>query len=101
MAQPVIASLGAGPSSVVSSSARVAGRQRAPVRVSGELKGVVGVDLLLNDLLDDVAQYASTTADSYAFVADSQGRVLVHPNLPAPTDWAGPPIFLHVDELER
>ena len=35
MAQPVIASLGAGPSSVVSSSARVAGRQRAPVRVSG------------------------------------------------------------------
>ena len=35
MAQPVIVSLGAGPSSVVSSSARVAGRQRAPVRVSG------------------------------------------------------------------
>ena len=35
MAQPVIASLGSGPSSVVSSSARVAGRQRAPVRVSG------------------------------------------------------------------
>ena len=35
MAQPVIASLGAGPSSVVSSSARVASRQRAPVRVSG------------------------------------------------------------------
>ena len=35
MAQPVIASLGSGPCSVVSSSARVAGRQRAPVRVSG------------------------------------------------------------------
>ena len=35
MAHPAIASLGAGPSSVVSSSARVARRQRAPVRVSG------------------------------------------------------------------
>ena len=35
MAHPAIASLGAGPSSVVSSSARVASRQRAPIRVSG------------------------------------------------------------------
>ena len=35
MAHPAIASLGAGASSVVSSSARVARRQRAPVRVSG------------------------------------------------------------------
>ena len=35
MAHPAIASLGAGPSSVISSSARVASRQRAPIRVSG------------------------------------------------------------------
>lgn len=71
------------------------------MRVNKELKGVVGVDLLLTDLLDDVSRYTSTTADSYAFVADSQGRVLAHPNMPAPSDWQGPPIFLHVDELEK
>ena len=69
--------------------------------MAGELKGVVGVDLLLSDLLDDISPYAYSTADSYAFVADSQGRVLAHPNQPAPAHWTSAPIFLHVDELEQ
>ena len=75
--------------------------QAAPVRVGGVLKGVMGVDLTLTDLLESISQYTSTIDNSYAFVADAQGRVLLHPNLPEPQHWLSDPVFLHVDELER
>ena len=71
------------------------------MRVKGQLKGIVGVDLLLTDIFDEVFRYTATTANSYAFVVNAQGRVLLHPNLPASEDWRSAPVILHIDELER
>ena len=65
------------------------------------LKGVIGADVTLGDILDGVGEYSSTNSDSYVFVTDSQLRVLLHPNLPAPENYSDEPISVYIDELER
>ncbi len=37
---------------------------------------------------------------SYAFIIDSTGRTLMHPNLPLPDSVSSPPVFMDISLLE-
>jgi hypothetical protein len=37
---------------------------------------------------------------SYAFIIDSTGRTLMHPNLPLPDAVSSPPVFMDIGNLE-
>ena len=70
-----------------------------PFYSGGHLKGVVGVDMSLRDLLADVSFFGRTDS-SYAFIMDSTGRLLMHPLLPSPQSVSEDPIFLYASAVE-
>ena len=65
----------------------------------GVVKGVVGVDLTLDDVLADVV-YFNDGGDSYAFLVDRDGMTLSHPGLPLPSDVESDPVLIHITLLE-
>ncbi|KAI0210266.1 VWFA and cache domain-containing protein 1 [Lamellibrachia satsuma] len=71
-----------------------------PVYHNGELKGVVGIDRAVSDLLSDVT-YFNKGELNYAFVIDGQARVLTHPMLPRPRTICDDPLFIRLPSLER
>lgn len=46
--------------------------------------GIIGIDLYLSDLVEDVVSY-NKYQDSYAFLIDLNGFVIMHPSFPRPT----------------
>ncbi|XP_078384872.1 VWFA and cache domain-containing protein 1-like [Oculina patagonica] len=70
-----------------------------PCYHQGNFIGVVGTDLSMEDLLSEII-YFQRGQSSYAFMADSSGRTMVHPLLPAPSDAYGDPIFMDITALE-
>jgi methyl-accepting chemotaxis protein len=50
-----------------------------PVLADGKLVGVIGADKSLGEVRN-IVNAIKPSADSYAFILDKQGRVLVHPN---------------------
>ncbi|XP_033111396.1 VWFA and cache domain-containing protein 1-like [Anneissia japonica] len=76
-----------------------------PVRIDGKLKGVVGTDIPVAEMFEDVT-YFKQGEYSYAFLFDgkdsAQGRTLSHPLLPLPqavtNDFS---IYVHITTLER
>jgi hypothetical protein len=60
----------------------------SPVVVDGALKGVVGVDVTVQDLVSDLVFDREYTS-SYSFIVDSAGQVVWHPALPSPQDAKG------------
>jgi methyl-accepting chemotaxis protein len=50
-----------------------------PVKADGKLVGVIGADKSLGEVVKTVAAI-KPSENSYAFIIDKQGRVLVHPN---------------------
>ncbi|XP_078384871.1 VWFA and cache domain-containing protein 1-like [Oculina patagonica] len=70
-----------------------------PCYHQGNFIGVVGTDLSMEDLLSEIA-YFQRGQSSYAFMADSSGRTMMHPLLPAPSDAYGDPIFMDITALE-
>jgi hypothetical protein len=60
----------------------------APVVVDGSLKGVVGVDVTVQDLVSDLL-FDVDFLSSYSFIVDSAGQVVWHPALPSPQDAKG------------
>lgn len=70
-----------------------------PVFYGGNLKGVVGVDLTIEDLVSDVA-YFNAGEYSFAFVTDDVGTVLMHPLLPTPQFASADAIQLDLSQLE-
>ncbi|KAI0210265.1 VWFA and cache domain-containing protein 1 [Lamellibrachia satsuma] len=71
-----------------------------PVYHNGELKGVVGIDRAVSDLLSDVT-YFNKGELNYAFVIDGQARVLTHPMLPRLLTIRDDPLFIRLPSLER
>ena len=65
----------------------------------GDLKGVVGLDMTLSDLLKEVTYFHEGDL-SYIFVVDDKGRLLTHPLLPKPMAIEDDPIFLKMTTLE-
>lgn len=65
----------------------------------GKFIGVVGTDISMADLLSDIT-YFQKGQSSYAFMADSSGRTMMHPLLPAPSSAYGDPIFMDITALE-
>lgn len=45
--------------------------------------GIIGIDLYLSDLVEDVVSY-NKYQDSYAFIVDINGLVIMHPSFPRP-----------------
>lgn len=46
--------------------------------------GIIGIDLYLSDLVEDIVGY-NKYQDSYAFLIDVNGFVIMHPSFPRPT----------------
>ena len=65
----------------------------------GQFIGVVGTDISMADLLSDVT-YFQKGQSSYAWMADSTGRTIMHPLLPAPSNAYEDPIFMDITALE-
>ena len=65
----------------------------------GMFIGVVGTDISMADLLSDVT-YFQKGQSSYAWMADSTGRTIMHPLLPAPSNAYEDPIFMDITALE-
>jgi poly [ADP-ribose] polymerase len=55
--------------------------------------------MALSEMLADVAFFGRTD-DSYAFIVDPKGRLLMHPLLPSPDSVSSDPIFLQATSLE-
>ncbi|KAL9960925.1 hypothetical protein ACROYT_G034433 [Oculina patagonica] len=70
-----------------------------PCYHEGKFIGVVGTDISMEDLLSEIT-YFQKGQSSYAFMADSSGRTMMHPLLPAPSDAYGDPIFMDITALE-
>ncbi|XP_071949527.1 VWFA and cache domain-containing protein 1-like [Antedon mediterranea] len=76
-----------------------------PVRINGEFRGVVGTDIPLAEIFEDLT-YFKQGEYSYAFMFDKkesvQGRTLTHPLLPltqvVTNDYS---IYVHITTLER
>lgn len=70
-----------------------------PCYYDGKFFGVVGTDLSMEDLLSEITYFREGQA-SYAFIADSSGRTMMHPLLPAPSNADDKPIFMDIRDLE-
>ncbi|XP_032221259.2 VWFA and cache domain-containing protein 1 [Nematostella vectensis] len=70
-----------------------------PCYHQGKFIGVAGTDVVMSELLADVTYFNQGQA-SYAFVADSSGRTMMHPLLPKPSDPYQAPFFLDIRDLE-
>ncbi|XP_070571542.1 VWFA and cache domain-containing protein 1-like [Ptychodera flava] len=75
-----------------------------PIKQGGELKGVVSIDITLDDLLGDISYFKEGERTySFLYEVDSKaaGRTLLHPLLPAPVNIEDDPVYVHVTTLER
>ena len=70
-----------------------------PCYYQGRFIGVVGTDISMEDLLSEIT-YFQRGQSSYAFMADSSGRTMMHPLLPAPSAAYADPIFMDITALE-
>ncbi len=70
-----------------------------PCYHQGKFIGVVGTDLSMEDLLSEIT-YFQRGQSSYAFMADSSGRTMMHPLLTSPSDAYWDPIFMDITALE-
>ncbi|KAL9960905.1 hypothetical protein ACROYT_G034413 [Oculina patagonica] len=70
-----------------------------PCYYDGKFFGVVGTDLSMEDLLSEITYFREGQA-SYAFMAESSGRTMMHPLLPAPSNAGDNPIFMDIRDLE-
>ena len=70
-----------------------------PCYHQGKFIGVVGTDISMADLLSEIT-YFQKGQSSHAFMADSSGRTMMHPLLPAPSNAFGDPIFMDITSLE-
>ncbi|XP_077996294.1 VWFA and cache domain-containing protein 1-like [Glandiceps talaboti] len=75
-----------------------------PVKYNGVLKGAVGTDFTLDDLLGEVT-YFRQGQKSYSFIYEvnthAEGRAIMHPLLPAPATIADEPVYVHITSFER
>jgi len=70
-----------------------------PCYHKGKFIGVVGTDISMEDLLSEVT-YFKKGQSSYAWMADSSGRTMMHPLFPSPSNVYVDPIFMDIRDLE-
>ena len=67
-----------------------------------KLRGVVGVDILMTDLVSDVQYFRRGSLKSYAFMFHAEtGVTLSHPKLPSPETITEDPDAVNILELEH
>lgn len=69
--------------------------------MAGELVGVVGADLTMQELFADIAYFRVAGHTAYVFIIDLTGRVLMHPYMPAPGSVDEDPVVTNIDAFER
>lgn len=67
----------------------------------GELRGVVGADISMRELLADVTYFKANSDRAYSFIIDQHFRTLAHPFLPSPSSIDSDPVFVNISMLER
>lgn len=65
-----------------------------------ETYGVVGTDMYVSDLAEDVIFY-NKYPDSYAFIVDLSGYAIMHPSYPRPTGVRVSPFPTDIKYLEQ
>lgn len=65
-----------------------------------ETYGVVGTDMYVSDLAEDVIFY-NKYPDSYAFIVDLSGYAIMHPSYPRPTGVRASPFPTDIKYLEQ
>ncbi|XP_013382040.1 VWFA and cache domain-containing protein 1-like [Lingula anatina] len=68
-------------------------------KIDNTLSGVVAFDMPLQIMFSDISQYKIGT-HSYAFLIGTDGKVLMHRNLPQPKDYTSNPLFVDLSALE-
>lgn len=71
-----------------------------PCEVSGHIVGVVGIDLSLSEIVENVT-YFNTYGNSYAFFINKEGYTLMHPSLSRPTFAYEQPMATDIKYLEN
>ncbi|XP_077996465.1 VWFA and cache domain-containing protein 1-like [Glandiceps talaboti] len=75
-----------------------------PVKYNGVLKGAVGTDFTIDDILSDITHFRQRQK-AYPFIYEvnthAEGRAIMHPLLPAPATIADEPVHVHITSLER
>ena len=71
-----------------------------PLHLGTKLQGVTCVDVELEDIFFNVTYYHQGI-DAYGFIIDSQGRTILHPLLPKPTDRWQHPKYIDIFTLEN
>ncbi|KAE8746531.1 hypothetical protein FOCC_FOCC006765 [Frankliniella occidentalis] len=71
-----------------------------PCEVSGRIVGVVGIDLSLSEVVENIT-YFNTYAKSYSFFINKEGYTLMHPSLSRPTFSYEQPMATDIKYLEN
>ncbi|XP_022246418.1 VWFA and cache domain-containing protein 1-like isoform X1 [Limulus polyphemus] len=71
-----------------------------PVYYENRLLGVIGIDITLDDLAEDVT-YFRHSEKSYAFFVDESGMTLMHPSFPRPMFMEEQPLHTDIQHLEN
>nr|XP_026692576.1 VWFA and cache domain-containing protein 1-like [Ciona intestinalis] len=71
------------------------------VIIDGTLVGVVGVDLTMHELVADVTYFSIGANIGYAFLLSLDGKVLMHPLLPAPSAVSDDTVITGIEAFER
>ncbi|XP_006825614.1 VWFA and cache domain-containing protein 1-like [Saccoglossus kowalevskii] len=67
---------------------------------NNRLLGIVGIDLNMGDMLEDITYFEEGEL-SYAFMVDDQGYTLMHPSLPRPTFMKSQPMHADISHFEN
>ena len=70
-----------------------------PINQQNQLKGVVCVDIALDDLFSEIS-YFRQGASSYAFLMNRYRQLLVHPLIPPPSTATQDPILVDIKYIE-
>ncbi|XP_039260646.2 VWFA and cache domain-containing protein 1-like [Styela clava] len=73
----------------------------AAVVYDGTLKGVVGADISMRELLTEITYFKVNSDMGYSFLVDKNFRAIAHPFLPAPSSVDGDPVMVNITMLER
>jgi len=68
---------------------------------NGQFQGVAAIDIPLSDLLYDIQYFTQAGPDTYAFMAQKDGRVLYHPLMNPPETVINDPGFVRLFSLEQ
>lgn len=62
---------------------------------------MLAVDVYFSNIIEDITYYSSNQQYSYAFLIDLQGRVLMHPSFPRPSNLRQQLYYVDISHYEK